>query len=211
MIAFLYFKNKDRTINLPKSLGWSNVLLSFIHACHILENVSCSMKDDHTIVEGPWKLITSYACISFMYFVLHHGLILTFFSFCLWHSGSKQARRVVYSVLCNACENGDLTVSEAVAAIKGIFKDNAWNFYNLKDKISPINLRSSPSSSVISECRQSSDDVTFVRIIWVDTSAQHRCRVSSLTENFLHFLMFYFSVTNFNLLTLSEVHFFFLS
>ncbi|XP_078427645.1 nodulin/glutamine synthase-like protein [Wolffia australiana] len=91
-----------------------------------------------------------------------------------YYLGSKQARKVVYSVLCDACESGDITIPEALKAIKGIFKDNAFQFYNLKEKIAPVDFS---SSTAITNYDQPSDQTTFVRIIWVDNSGQQRCRV----------------------------------
>lgn len=94
-------------------------------------------------------------------------------------SGTKQARKVLYTVLCSACEDGDLTIPEAVDAIKGIFKENSWQFYNLKEKLAPLDFGSVSSSVVLNEHTRSSDGITFVRVLWVDASGQHRCRVSS--------------------------------
>ncbi|CAA7390700.1 unnamed protein product [Spirodela intermedia] len=94
-----------------------------------------------------------------------------------YYLGIKQARKVLYSVFSSACQDGDLTIPEAVDAIKAIFKENAWKFYNLREKIAPIDSSSVSSSIVLNEYRTSSDDIIFVRLIWVDTSGQHRCRV----------------------------------
>ncbi|MQM18844.1 hypothetical protein Taro_051842 [Colocasia esculenta] len=94
-----------------------------------------------------------------------------------YYLGAKRAREVIYSVLCNACDDGDLTIPEAVEAIKGIFKQNALQFYNLKRIFSSIDSKTISSPIAKIENKLSLDDVVFVRIIWVDSSGQHRCRV----------------------------------
>uniref|UniRef100_A0A1D1YPR0 Protein fluG n=1 Tax=Anthurium amnicola TaxID=1678845 RepID=A0A1D1YPR0_9ARAE len=94
-----------------------------------------------------------------------------------YYLGAKRAREVVYSVLCGACDDGDLTIPEAVEAINGIFKQNALQFYNFKKILCSPDSNSVSSSIAPTGARMSSDDVMFVRIIWIDTSGQHRCRV----------------------------------
>lgn len=129
--------------------------------------------------------------------------------------GSKKAREVVFSVLRDACADGDLSHSEALEAVKDIFADNAKqlykldasakfvisenstsdpssklankisdvvesnakHFYNL-NAVNPIILENGTCPHSLKVATQSSEqDVSFVRIIWVDTSGQHRCRV----------------------------------
>lgn len=143
--------------------------------------------------------------------------------------GSKKAREVVFSVLRDACADGDLSNFEALEAVKDIFADNAkqfykldaaakfvtsengssdhWSklaiksldttesnakqFYNLNAAVKPINLEYgiSPHSSKVATSQSSEQDVAFVRIIWVDTSGQHRCRVC-----YFSFFIFYLSI-----------------
>lgn len=130
--------------------------------------------------------------------------------------GSKKAREVVFSVLRDACADGDLSNAEALEAVKDIFADNAKQFYkldaaakfvnlengasdhssklanevsdviasnakqfyNLNAAVYPINLENGICPHSLKVATQSSEqDVSFVRIIWVDTSGQHRCRV----------------------------------
>ncbi|KAJ7972323.1 Glutamate-ammonia ligase-like protein [Quillaja saponaria] len=95
-----------------------------------------------------------------------------------FYLGAKKAREIVFSVLHDACIDGDLSVPEAVEAANDIFAQNAIHFYKIdsvnkavgsKDSFSPtpLRLKSNPSET----------DVSLVRVIWVDASGQHRCRV----------------------------------
>lgn len=99
-------------------------------------------------------------------------------------TGAKKSREVVFSVLRDACNDGDLSIPEAVEAAKDIFARNAINFYKI-----------SITSSVVSSHNNSPQtwndgletDVSLVRLLWVDTSGQHRCRVSSGLFLSLHY------------------------
>ncbi|KAL1819524.1 hypothetical protein ACET3Z_014393 [Daucus carota] len=107
-----------------------------------------------------------------------------------FYLGSKKAREVVFSVLRDACADGDLSISEALEAVKDIFADNAKQFYKLDAAAKFVSSENgasdhsklaiengiSPRSSKVAT-QSSEQDVAFVRIIWVDTSGQHRCRV----------------------------------
>jgi hypothetical protein len=92
-------------------------------------------------------------------------------------TGAKKAREVVFSVLRDACIDGDLSISEAVEAAKDIFAHNAIQFYKinlslgLKNTSTPYPVKMKTSAL--------DNDVSLVRIIWVDGSGQHRCRVST--------------------------------
>ena len=92
-------------------------------------------------------------------------------------TGAKQAREVVFSVLRDACVDGDLSIAEAIEASKDIFAQNAIQFYKInlslgsKHTVTPNSLKIKTSAS--------HNDVSLVRIIWVDGSGQHRCRVST--------------------------------
>ena len=92
-------------------------------------------------------------------------------------TGAKQAREVVFSVLRDACVDGDLSIAEAIEASKDIFAQNAIQFYKInlslgsKHAVTPNSLKIKTSAS--------HNDVSLVRIIWVDGSGQHRCRVST--------------------------------
>ncbi|KAJ1295341.1 hypothetical protein BS78_01G216300 [Paspalum vaginatum] len=93
-----------------------------------------------------------------------------------YYLGAKRARDVVYRVLAVACEDGDLSIQEAIEAVEDIFRRNALHLYKLNVTNGPINHATTiacnnvPLSSAV-------EDVLFVRIIWNDTSGQHRCRV----------------------------------
>ncbi|KAG6693494.1 hypothetical protein I3843_09G003000 [Carya illinoinensis] len=92
-----------------------------------------------------------------------------------FYLGAKKAREVVFSVLCDACIDGDLSIPEAVEAAKDIFAQNAIQFYKinlsygLTNKLTPY--------SVETKTNASDNDDSLVRIIWVDGSGQQRCRV----------------------------------
>ncbi|KAM3288208.1 protein fluG isoform X1 [Capsicum chacoense] len=95
-----------------------------------------------------------------------------------FYLGAKKAREVVFSVLCDACVDGDLSIPEAIAAVKDIFAENAKQFYKLDVSSRYSDVKPFLSSSFQEEeLNGSLKDVTFVRILWIDTSGQHRCRV----------------------------------
>ncbi|CAN4109571.1 unnamed protein product [Withania somnifera] len=95
-----------------------------------------------------------------------------------FYLGAKKAREVVFSVLRDACVDGDLSISEAIAAVRDIFAENAKQFYKLDISSRYSDVKPPLSSSFQEEeLNGSSKDVTFVRIIWIDASGQHRCRV----------------------------------
>ncbi|KAG1354864.1 protein fluG [Cocos nucifera] len=48
-----------------------------------------------------------------------------------FYLGAKKAREVVFSVLSTACDDGDLTIPEAVEAVWHIFRQNALQLYKL--------------------------------------------------------------------------------
>lgn len=97
----------------------------------------------------------------------------------LFFAGAKKAREVIFLVLSDACASGDLSLMEAIDAAKDIFSRNSIKFYKLD-----IDSNSSSPQSIISpklemkEPDVQEDSSSFVRIIWVDTSGQQRCRVS---------------------------------
>ncbi|KAM0938868.1 putative glutamine synthetase [Dioscorea sansibarensis] len=93
-----------------------------------------------------------------------------------FYLGAKRAREIVFSVLSGACDDGDLTISEAVEAVEDIFRQNSLRFYNMNHVIGSISCKNSEPGK--SESRIApSDDIVFVRLMWIDTSGQHRCRV----------------------------------
>ncbi|CAN6196302.1 unnamed protein product [Urochloa humidicola] len=95
-----------------------------------------------------------------------------------YYLGARRARNIVYRVLSAACEDGDLSIPEAIGVVQAIFRGNALQLYKLNvtvngsinhDAVSIANDNTSLSSL--------EKDVLFVRIIWVDASGLHRCRV----------------------------------
>ncbi|PWZ55683.1 Protein fluG [Zea mays] len=93
-----------------------------------------------------------------------------------YYLGAKRARDVVYRVLSAACEDGDLSIQEAIEAIEDIFRRNALNLYKLNVFNGSINHETTIVGKRVS-LSYVEEDVLFVRIIWCDASGQHRCRV----------------------------------
>ncbi|XP_026403304.1 protein fluG-like isoform X1 [Papaver somniferum] len=95
-----------------------------------------------------------------------------------FYLGAKRAREVVASVLRDACDDGDLTISEAVEAAKDIFKNNAIQLYKLQKLIeSSSSNDDTPHDSKTLKANVPEQGIVFVRVIFVDASGQHRCRV----------------------------------
>ncbi|KAL9268684.1 fluG-like protein [Drosera capensis] len=94
-----------------------------------------------------------------------------------FYLGAKRAREVIFSVLRDACEDGDLSVPEAVEAANDIFFQNALQFYKINTSSSSSNGKMANSHNVGKiGLTAPPSDVTFVRVFWVDTSGQCRCR-----------------------------------
>ncbi|KAK6152355.1 hypothetical protein DH2020_014990 [Rehmannia glutinosa] len=91
--------------------------------------------------------------------------------------GAKKAREIVFAVLRDACTDGDLSIPEAVQAAKDIFSENARQFYKIKTVSESFDSNDIASLPVKLDINASVQDVALVRIIWVDASGQHRCRV----------------------------------
>ena len=94
--------------------------------------------------------------------------------------GARRAREVVFSVLRDSCDDGDLSISEALEAAKDIFADNAIHFYKINLSVKSDQTNTVPHSLGGINVKPQRN-VAFVRLIWVDTSGQCRCRVSSLS------------------------------
>ncbi|XP_010556518.1 PREDICTED: protein fluG isoform X2 [Tarenaya hassleriana] len=95
-----------------------------------------------------------------------------------YYLGAKKAREVIFSVLHDACSSGDLSVAEAIDAAKDILSQNAIGFYKLDLSANSSNQPYSISlKSQLTETDAQEDNNSFVRILWVDSSGQHRCRV----------------------------------
>ncbi|CAI9097920.1 OLC1v1034439C1 [Oldenlandia corymbosa var. corymbosa] len=92
--------------------------------------------------------------------------------------GAKKAQEVVFAVLRDLCMEGDLSIQDALSAVKDIFSENAKGFYKIKVAEMPVESEaSSPFSLLPVESPTHNCDLTLVRIIWVDASGQQRCRV----------------------------------
>ncbi|KAL8470677.1 hypothetical protein ACS0TY_033300 [Phlomoides rotata] len=90
--------------------------------------------------------------------------------------GAKKAREVIFVVLRDACINGDLSIPEATQAAKDIFSENARHLYKIKAVSETFDSNDVTSPSEKLDITASSQDVAYVRVIWVDASGQHRCR-----------------------------------
>ncbi|CAN1275941.1 Protein fluG [Linum perenne] len=94
-----------------------------------------------------------------------------------YYLGAKKARECLFSVLQDACRDGDLTVAEAVEAARDILAQNAIRLYKINVDADSILSREIVSNSSLNfNDRASETGISFVRVIWVDTSGQHRCR-----------------------------------
>lgn len=94
-----------------------------------------------------------------------------------FYLGAKKAREVMFAVLHDACINEDLSIPESIQAVKDIFSENARNLYKIKAVSDSFDANDIASLSMKLDINTSAQAVAFVRIIWVDGSGQHRCRV----------------------------------
>ncbi|XP_024990589.1 protein fluG isoform X2 [Cynara cardunculus var. scolymus] len=100
-----------------------------------------------------------------------------------FYLGAKRAREVVFSVLRDACNEGDLSIPEALEAVTDIFAENAKMFYKINNAVKsriPRHVSDTLAkldNHVKQEFNSTLQDVVLVRVIWVDASGQHRCRV----------------------------------
>lgn len=94
--------------------------------------------------------------------------------------GAKKAREMVFKVLWDACIDGNLSITEALVAVNDIFAQNAKQFYKLdaSSRYSDAESQSLSSPFQKEELNDPLTDVKLVRLMWLDFSAQHRCRVS---------------------------------
>ncbi|KAH6798829.1 nodulin/glutamine synthase-like protein [Perilla frutescens var. frutescens] len=93
-----------------------------------------------------------------------------------FYLGAKKAREVMFAVLRDACINEDLSIPESIEAVKDIFSENARKLYKIK-AVPEFFDSNDIDLSVKLDINTSAQAVAFVRIIWVDGSGQHRCRV----------------------------------
>ncbi|OMO73719.1 Amidohydrolase 2 [Corchorus olitorius] len=94
-----------------------------------------------------------------------------------YYLGAKRAREVVFSVLRDACIDGDLSIVEAIEASKDIFAQNAIQLYKLNLDLNICDSKASVSSTYMIGTNVPEHAISLVRVIWVDASGQHRCRV----------------------------------
>ncbi|KZV15221.1 protein fluG [Dorcoceras hygrometricum] len=95
-----------------------------------------------------------------------------------FYLGAKKAREIIFAVLKDACIDGDLSIPEALDAVKDIFSKNSFELYKIKAGSIYLDLdKMTGSSSLKIDDLAPTQDTTFVRIVWVDASGQHRCRV----------------------------------
>ncbi|KAJ6742503.1 GAMMA-GLUTAMYLPUTRESCINE SYNTHETASE [Salix viminalis] len=91
--------------------------------------------------------------------------------------GAKKARDCLFSVLRDACIDGDLTLAEAVEAAKDIFALNATMFYKINVDVNAFSSKDTVSVNPVKiNSRALENSSSLVRVMWVDTSGQHRCR-----------------------------------
>ncbi|KAK6943902.1 Glutamine synthetase, catalytic domain [Dillenia turbinata] len=95
-----------------------------------------------------------------------------------YYLGARRAREVVFTVLRDACIEGDLSISEATEAAKDIFSQNAKEFYRIDMTASSSGTIKTESHNILERVSSASKgDIGYIRIIWVDASGQQRCRV----------------------------------
>lgn len=102
-----------------------------------------------------------------------------------FYLGAKRSREVVFSVLRDACIDGDLSLPEALEAVRDIFAENAKKFYNIDIGVKSLDSKHVVlPTSVKEKTSFPEQDIVLVRIMWIDASGQHRCRV--VTEKRFH-------------------------
>ncbi|TYI97688.1 hypothetical protein E1A91_D01G160600v1, partial [Gossypium mustelinum] len=94
-----------------------------------------------------------------------------------YYIGAKRAREVFFSVLRDACIEHDLSISEAIEASNDIFAQNAIQLYKINIGRELFYSKASESPSYMIGTNVLEHGVSLVRIVWVDTFGQHRCRV----------------------------------
>ncbi|KAH9671122.1 Gln-synt C domain-containing protein [Citrus sinensis] len=91
--------------------------------------------------------------------------------------GAKRAREVVFSVLRDTCIDEDLSVGEAIEVAKDIFALNAAQFYKINLGVKDFASKDDMHQIYLKKSDAFESDVSLIRVIWVDASGQHRCRV----------------------------------
>lgn len=122
-------------------------------------------------------ILPRYAKDTYLLVIIYHLILLVSDNEYALAIGAKRSREVIYSVLLDACNDGDLTISEAIEAVERIFQRNALNIYNFEKVItSDGNDHSLKIGSTLLDRQQ--ENIVFVRLVWVDNSGQQKCRVS---------------------------------
>ena len=113
-------------------------------------------------------------------------------------TGAKRAREVVFSVLRDACNEGDLSIPEALEAVTDIFSENSKKLYKIDSDATyrvprhvseTLKMSNNHEKQELSSTQQ---EIVLVRVLWIDASGQHRCRVSDFifpTLTFFHYLV----------------------
>ncbi|KAL7599883.1 hypothetical protein Lser_V15G22337 [Lactuca serriola] len=96
-----------------------------------------------------------------------------------FYLGEKRALEVVFSVLRDACNEGDLSIPEALEAVTDIFSENSKKFYKIDSDATSRVLRhvfDTLKNSNNQELNSTQQEIVLVRVLWIDASRQHRCR-----------------------------------
>ncbi|KAL0333405.1 UNVERIFIED_CONTAM: protein fluG [Sesamum angustifolium] len=94
-----------------------------------------------------------------------------------FYLGAKKAREIVFAVL-RMHALMDLSIPEAIQAAKDIFSENSRQLYKIKAVSGSFGSNGITSLSPTKlNINASLQGISFVRIMWVDASGQHRCRV----------------------------------
>lgn len=100
-----------------------------------------------------------------------------------FYLGAKRAREVVFSVLRDACNEGDLSIPEALEAVTDIFSENSKKLYKIDSDATyrvprhvseTLKMSNNHEKQELSSTQQ---EIVLVRVLWIDASGQHRCRV----------------------------------
>eukprot|EP00252_Welwitschia_mirabilis_P011169 TRINITY_DN2511_c0_g1_i1.p1 TRINITY_DN2511_c0_g1~~TRINITY_DN2511_c0_g1_i1.p1 ORF type:complete len:844 (+),score=165.73 TRINITY_DN2511_c0_g1_i1:452-2983(+) len=95
-----------------------------------------------------------------------------------FYLGAKWAHKVLSAALSDACNAQDLSVHEAIEVAQKILRDTALLFYKLDGTAI---LGSTNEDNAVSNHSQISsqmpEKLSLVRLLWIDCSGQHRCRV----------------------------------
>ncbi|KAK4765798.1 hypothetical protein SAY87_007440 [Trapa incisa] len=149
----------------------ASYLASVYHQVHLDFGLAVPKLSVQGMVSSVKELLELAPLTKVMFSTYGYGCPETFYL------GAKKAREVVFIVLRDACRDGDLSLPEAVKAARDILSGNATPFYNIKRvPKSDSNSYESPNFVKLSSTVPQTN-ASLVRVIWVDASGQHRCRV----------------------------------